>query len=108
MRPTRKGTDDKERPRPGDERRSVKQRAIVGMLLVTSAVPCPECGGPLVLHIWPLIALILVARGVAGRARPDDEREMPNESFDSAAQAQPEQTPQDPGFEARNHHAEKS
>ena len=87
MRPTRKRMDDKERPRPGNERRSVKQWAIVGMLLVTSAVPCPECGGPLALHIWPLIALILVARGVAGRTRPGDEREMPDESCDSAAQA---------------------
>jgi hypothetical protein len=29
------------------------------------AVPCPECGGPLALHLWPLIALL-----IAARARP--------------------------------------
>lgn len=41
----------------------------LGALLATSVIPCPECGGPLVLHIWPLAALLLVIRAVARRAR---------------------------------------
>jgi hypothetical protein len=38
-----------------------------GALLASSAAPCPECGAPLALHIWPLLLLLVIARAMAGR-----------------------------------------
>jgi hypothetical protein len=54
----------------GSKKRSAEWWAVFGALLAASAVPCPECGGPLALHLWPLIALLIAARAIAGRARP--------------------------------------
>lgn len=78
------------RKKARDKKQAAAQWAIVGLLLATSAMPCPECGGPLALHIWPLLATLFVARGLAGRARPGNEREQPDEPADSDAETSPE------------------
>ena len=35
-------------------RRFTSEWVVIGALLATGAMPCPECGGPMVLHTWPL------------------------------------------------------
>jgi hypothetical protein len=40
-------------------------------LLAGGAMPCPGCGAPMALHIWPVAALLLVVRSVASRYRLD-------------------------------------
>jgi hypothetical protein len=57
---------------PGRLRRLVRGRTpgwwpIFGSLLASSAVPCPECGAPLALHIWPLLLLLVMVRALTGR-----------------------------------------
>ena len=47
--------------------RPSKWWAAIGALLVSSSVPCPECGAPLALHIWPLLMLVVIVRTMAGR-----------------------------------------
>jgi hypothetical protein len=54
-------------------RQSVKWWKAIGALLASSAVPCPECGTPLALHIWPLLLLLVVARAMNGRAARDHD-----------------------------------
>jgi hypothetical protein len=46
---------------------SIKGWMIIGGLLGISALPCPECGTPLILHIWPLALPILVVRALKKR-----------------------------------------
>ena len=46
---------------------SARWWTTIGALLASSAVPCPECGAPLALHIWPLVLLLVIARAMAGR-----------------------------------------
>jgi len=41
---------------------------LSGALLVTSILPCPECGTPLGWHIWPLLPLFAVIRLALRRA----------------------------------------
>ncbi|MGQ9503252.1 MAG: hypothetical protein ACUVSB_14475 [Anaerolineae bacterium] len=55
----------------GRFRRVVRRRTtgwwlIFGSLLASSAVPCPECGAPLALHIWPLLLLVVMVRALTG------------------------------------------
>ena len=59
-------------PRQETRKRSPNWWAVFGALLAAGAVPCPECGGPLVLHIWPLVALVIAARALAGHVRPSE------------------------------------
>jgi len=63
-----------ERYRQMTRRQSVKWWTAIGALLALSAVPCPECGTPLALHIWPLLLLLVVARATNGRAARDRDR----------------------------------
>lgn len=70
-----------------DKKQAAAQWAIIGLLLATGAVPCPECGSPLALHIWPLLTMLLVARGLAGRARSANRHEPPAGPVDSDAGA---------------------
>lgn len=52
-------------------REGVKRWVTAGVLLVVSILPCPECGTPLALHIWPLLPLFAFIRA-ARRRRADD------------------------------------
>ena len=62
-----------ESPCQETKNRSPNGWAVFGALLAASAVPCPECGGPLALHIWPLVLLVILARALAGRPRPSED-----------------------------------
>jgi len=47
----------------------IKWTAVGGSLLTLSAMPCPECGAPLGIHLLPVAVLFIAARAVARRAR---------------------------------------
>jgi hypothetical protein len=75
----------------GSKKRSAEWWAVFGALLAASAVPCPECGGPLVLHIWPLVALLIIARAIAGRARPSQNKRTTQDALSDLNAAKMEQ-----------------
>jgi hypothetical protein len=41
---------------------SIRVWMIIGGALGISALPCPECGTPLIFHIWPVALPILALR----------------------------------------------
>ena len=51
-------------------KRSVHWWAAAAVLVGAGMAPCPECGMPLAVHLWPLALLLAVARLVADRTRP--------------------------------------
>ncbi len=53
-----------------NKKRPFTRWAMVIALLGAGIAPCPECGMPLAVHLWPLALLLGVARVVADRARP--------------------------------------
>jgi len=58
-----------------------------GGLLGVSLLPCPECGTPLIFHVWPLAGLVLLARAIRKHAQgkelmdPDGMPQNPETSF---------------------------
>ncbi len=40
-----------------------------GALLGVGLLPCPDCGAPMILHFWPLAAMMLALRAVKRRHR---------------------------------------
>jgi hypothetical protein len=62
-------------PEPDRKNSPLLSWTFIVALLGAGALPCPECGTPLIWHLWPLAGLLLVARGLARRAgrtrRPD-------------------------------------
>ncbi len=47
---------DEQKPKMTQVRQATIWRRILAVaLLAVSGLPCPECGTPLALHIWPLI-----------------------------------------------------
>jgi hypothetical protein len=40
-----------------------------GTLLGVGMLPCPECGTPMLCHLWPIIGLVLVVRVLRRRYR---------------------------------------
>ncbi len=59
--------------------------AMIG-LLTASAVPCPECGGPLALHIWPLILVFIAVRALVTRSAKNDQNALDNQSDSNATE----------------------
>jgi len=51
---------------------SIRGWMIIGSMLGISALPCPECGTPLILHIWPIAILFLVARSMKKHYKKTD------------------------------------
>jgi hypothetical protein len=37
---------------------------IIGAMLGICALPCPECGTPLIFHGWPIAGLVLAVRAL--------------------------------------------
>jgi len=72
-------------------KRATNTWVMVLTLIGVGAAPCPECGMPFAIHLWPLALLLAVTRFLADRARsrstgkttpekqlaPDVERELP-------------------------------
>lgn len=73
-----------ERFRQMTRRQSASWWAVIGVLLATGAVPCPECGGPMVLHTWPLVGLLILARAL-NRRKSRNQKAMQNNAPDPAA-----------------------
>jgi len=53
--------------------------AAVAVLLGVGIAPCPECGMPLVIHIWPLALLLAFTRIVGNRNRPQQDEQTISE-----------------------------
>ncbi len=45
----------------------VKGMLLVGAFLGVGALPCPDCGTPLIFHIWPIAGLLVVVQGIRNR-----------------------------------------
>ncbi len=46
---------------------TAKSRLTVGALLGVGLLPCPDCGTPMIFHIWPIVGMVLIARAVKER-----------------------------------------
>ena len=41
----------------------------VGALLGAGMLPCPDCGAPMILHFWPLAAMVMTLQAMKRRYR---------------------------------------
>jgi len=46
---------------------------IMGSLLGVGMLPCPECGTPFILHIWPLAGIVLVVQAMKKRIQKKEQ-----------------------------------
>jgi len=44
---------------------------LAGALLGASALPCPECGAPMIFHFGPIAGMVLVVRALKKRHRQE-------------------------------------
>jgi len=54
---------------------TVKGILLVGAFLGVGALPCPDCGAPMIFHIWPIAGLLVVAQ--VFRKRKGEEHKTP-------------------------------
>jgi hypothetical protein len=54
----------------------VKGMLIFGAFLGVGALPCPDCGTPMIFHIWPIAGLLVVAQVI--RKRKGEEHKPPD------------------------------
>ncbi len=54
-------------------RSTAKWWLIMGSLLGVSMLPCPECGTPMIFHIWPLAGIVLVVQAMKKRAQKEEQ-----------------------------------
>jgi hypothetical protein len=43
---------------------TMKWMLLVGAFLGVGALPCPDCGTPMIFHIWPIAGLLVVAQAI--------------------------------------------
>jgi hypothetical protein len=55
---------------------------LTAALLGVGMLPCPECGAPVILHIWPIAGLLLVVRALKRRYRDKSPTEKGGEEGD--------------------------
>jgi hypothetical protein len=55
---------------------TMKWMLLVGALLGVGALPCPDCGTPMIFHIWPIAGLLVVAQAI--KKRKGIERKPPD------------------------------
>jgi hypothetical protein len=46
---------------------------MLGGFLGIGMLPCPECGTPMILHVWPLAGMVLVAHAIKKRAQKEKQ-----------------------------------
>jgi hypothetical protein len=66
---------DLQKPKMIKAKQAVKWRRILTIALL--ALPCPECGTPLALHIWPLILPAILNDQTSRRAKTGAHQEEP-------------------------------
>ena len=47
---------------------------MMGGFLGAGMLPCPECGTPMILHVWPLAGMVLIARAMKKRVQKEEPR----------------------------------
>jgi hypothetical protein len=57
---------------------------LVGALLGLGALPCPECGAPMILHFWPIAGLVLVVQALKRRYRDKSPAEKGGQENNAA------------------------
>jgi hypothetical protein len=55
---------------------TVKGMLMVGAFLGVGALPCPDCGTPMIFHIWPIAGLLVVVQVI--RKRKGEEHKLPD------------------------------
>jgi hypothetical protein len=48
---------------------TVKGMLMVGAFLGVGALPCPDCGAPMIFHVWPIAGVLVVAQIFRKRKR---------------------------------------
>jgi len=66
---------DVQKPKMTKAKQAAKWRRILTISLL--ALPCPECGTPLALHIWPLILPAILIYQTSRRAKTGAHQEEP-------------------------------
>jgi len=46
---------------------TAKSWLTAGGWLGVGLLPCPDCGTPMIFHIWPIVGMVLVARAAKKR-----------------------------------------
>jgi hypothetical protein len=65
-------------------KRSARWWVAVAVLLGAGIAPCPDCGLPLAIHLWPLAVLMAIVHLIARRSRPlPDDQITPEQWTDS-------------------------
>jgi hypothetical protein len=57
---------------------------LAAALLGLGALPCPECGAPMVFHFWPVAAIVLFAQALKRRYRKMSEAQIGGANQDAA------------------------
>jgi hypothetical protein len=60
---------------------TVKGMLLVGAFLGVGVLPCPDCGAPMIFHIWPIAGLLVVAQAI--RKRRGKENKPPDKIIHS-------------------------
>ncbi len=77
--------DNLKNPHQDNKKQATKWWALAGAMLVASALPCPECGSPLGLHIWPLLPLVTAIRMAVRQTKSTEQATVDDESFSQPA-----------------------
>jgi len=54
-------------------RSKAKWWLMLGGFLGAGMLPCPECGTPIIFHVWPLAGMVLVAQAIKKRAQKAEQ-----------------------------------
>jgi|DewCreStandDraft_4_1066084.scaffolds.fasta_scaffold210848_2 hypothetical protein len=77
--------DNLKNPHQDSKKQAAKWWALASAMLVVSALPCPECGTPLGLHIWPLLPLVTAIRMAVRQSKSTEQAVVDDESFSQPA-----------------------
>ena len=50
---------------------TVKSMLFIGSILGIGALPCPDCGAPMIFHIWPIAGVLVFAQIIRKRNRKE-------------------------------------
>jgi hypothetical protein len=57
---------------------TVKPMLFIGSILGIGALPCPDCGAPMIFHIWPIAGVLVFAQIIRKRNRKELNSSDPN------------------------------
>ena len=60
---------------------------MMGGFLGAGMLPCPECGTPMILHVWPLAGMVLVVQAMRRRVQKEEPRSSETAPVEAGTQA---------------------